>query len=341
MSSLALIIKRACQRLIAWIVSLILTPETINDSYNFILWEKHGYHITPDHYYHPIPNTHQLEKYYSTPSLSQGIDFRQVYQLKLLQEIIPKYSREFNNFPLKQEKPNSFFLHNDGFCGIDPHVYHSFIRHFKPDTIIEIGSGHSTLLGYQAISLNNSGSKLIVIDPWPKDFIHSFISQIHPGLEYIPCKVEELDTHFFSLLKENDILFIDSSHVIRTGGDICFLILEVLPSLPSGVLIHFHDIYLPSEYPREIILEQHMFWTEQYLLQAYLTENDRVEVLFASNYMSHEHKDIIKTTFPNAIWWIGASFWIRKCYPSNTGAENAEINFCPISSEVTGKETKT
>lgn len=313
MKDLAFRIKRTYHRLIAWIVSFILKPEAIHDSHNFTLWEKHGYHVIPNHFYYPIPDTHQLEKNFPPSSPYPGIDLRQDFQLKLLQETIPIFSQEFNAFPLKQNKSNSFFLHNDGFCGIDPHVYHSFIRHFKPDTIIEVGSGFSTLLAFQAIQLNNSGSRLIVIDPWPRSLIQAFISKDNAGIVHLPNKVEELDVDLFSCLKENDMLFIDSSHVIRTGGDICFLILEVLPKLSKGVLIHFHDIYLPSDYPRELILDQHMFWTEQYLLQAYLAENDHVEVLFASNFISKKYKPLIKRTFPNAIWWTGESFWIRKC----------------------------
>jgi hypothetical protein len=313
MKDLAFRIKRTYHRLIAWVVSFILKPETINDSHNFTLWEKRGYHITPNHFYQPIPDIRQLEKNFPTTSSAWGIDFRPDFQLRLLQETIPKFSKEFNAFPLKQNKSNSFFLHNNGFCGIDPHVYHSFIRYFKPGTIIEVGSGFSTLLAFQAIQRNNSGCTLIVIDPWPRDFIREFLIENPAGVEHIPYKVEELDIGFFSQLKENDILFIDSSHVVRTGGDICFLILNVLPRLPKGVLIHFHDIYLPSDYPREIILDQHMFWTEQYLLQAYLADNNRVEVLFASNFIAQKHREIIKKTFPSAVWWTGESFWIRKC----------------------------
>jgi hypothetical protein len=312
MGNLSTSLNRHYHHLIARLVSLILKPEATYDPHNFEIWEKRGYHITPNHYYYPIPDTQELKETYPNTPTAWGIDLRPEFQLNLFQEIFPKYSKDYNSLPLKTDKPDTFFLYNDGFCGIDPHVYYSFVRHFNPKTIIEVGSGHSTLLGFQALEGNKSGGKMIVIDPWPRDFIQDFVSTSPPNLEHIPQKVQELEVGFFAQIQENDILFIDSSHVIRTGGDVCFLILNVLPSLPKGVLIHFHDIYLPQDYPKELLLEQHKFFTEQYLLQAYLIENHQVEVIFASHYISLRYGNVVKEAFPNAVWWTGESFWIRK-----------------------------
>jgi hypothetical protein len=200
-----------------------------------------------------------------------------------------------------------FYLDNDAFGGVDPHIYYCILRHFRPRTVVEIGSGFSTLLGAQA-SERNSTTRYICVDPWPRSFVGAGI----PGVEHIQKRVEELDAGFFEQLQEGDVLFIDSSHVVRTAGDVCFLVLDVLPRLASGVIIHFHDIYLPFDYPDELIIERQMFWTEQYLLQAYIADNSRVEVLFATNFVACECPEELQRVFPRALWWGGGSFWMRK-----------------------------
>jgi hypothetical protein len=243
------------------------------------------------------------------PRISElpGIDLRPEFQVKLLAEVFPLYSAQYNTFPINCSIDEGFYLDNDAFGGIDPHVYYCMIRHFQPRTIIEVGSGYSTLLGAQA-SKENATTRLIVVDPWPRDFIASGID----GVEHIRRKVEEIDIDFFQQLRQHDILFVDSSHVVRTAGDVCYLILEVLPRLARGVIVHFHDIYFPYDYPKELLVERHAFWTEQYLLQGYLADNCKFQVLFASHFMAHEYRKEVKAAFPSALWWGGGSFWIRK-----------------------------
>jgi hypothetical protein len=108
------------------------------------------------------------------------------------------------------------------------------------------------------------------------------------------------------------VLFIDSSHVSKVGGDVNFLFLEVLPRLRPGVIVHLHDVFLPAEYPRDWVVEKGRFWTEQYLLQAFLTFNDAWEILLANNYLGLEHAEALRTTFPTSPWWGGGSFWMRR-----------------------------
>ena len=124
--------------------------------------------------------------------------------------------------------------------------------------------------------------------------------------------MEDIDLEFFSQLDSGDILFIDSSHTVRIGGDVNYLFLEVLPRLKPGVIVHVHDIFFPFDYRREWVLDEFRFWTEQYLLQAFLTFNSEFEVLLANNYLSHYHKDAVKTVFPSLPSWGGGSFWMRR-----------------------------
>ena len=118
----------------------------------------------------------------------------------------------------------------------------------------------------------------------------------------------------FTELAAGDVLFIDSTHIVRTGGDVVFEFLEVLPRLAPGVVVHIHDIFLPDEYPRAWLKENAMFFNEQYLLQAFLCHNDRYEIVWTSSYMARRYPDRLREAFPSFAtgrWPGGASFWIR------------------------------
>jgi len=182
------------------------------------------------------------------------------------------------------------------------------VRHFRPRSIIEVGSGFSSLLLGQAAAKNKS-SQLICIEPFPCEFLRNGF----PGLQsLIDKKVQDIDLEFFSQLESGDILFIDSSHTVKIGGDVNYLFLEVLPRLKPGVIVHIHDIFLPFDYPRIWVLDEFRFWTEQYLLQAFLTFNSEFEVLLANSYLRHYHQSDLKTAFPSLTSWGGGSFWMRR-----------------------------
>jgi hypothetical protein len=111
-----------------------------------------------------------------------------------------------------------------------------------------------------------------------------------------------------SQLQSSDILFIDSSHTVKIGGDANYLFLEVLPRLKPGVIVHVHDMFLPFEYRRDCVMEEFRFWTEQYLLQAFLSFNSEFEVLMANSYVAHRYMKELKATFANSPWWGGEAF---------------------------------
>ena len=121
-----------------------------------------------------------------------------------------------------------------------------------------------------------------------------------------------VDLDFFSQLGSSDILSIDSSHTVKIGSDVNYLFLEVLPRLKPGVIVHVHDIFLPFEYRRDWVLDEFRFWTEQYVLQSFLTFNSEFEVLLANYYLSHYHQEQLKATFPDLHRWVGGSFWMRR-----------------------------
>src|SRR5207248_11512645 len=150
----------------------------------------------------------------------------------------------------------------------------------------------------------------ICIDPFPGELLRS--GSIPALQSLIEKKVQDLDVEFFSQLDPGDVLFIDSSHTVKMGGDVNYLFLEVLPRLRPGVLVHVHDIFLPFEYRRDWVLDECRFWTEQYLLQAFLAFNSEFEVLMANSYLKHYHEEDLKAEFPTLRRWEGGSFWMRR-----------------------------
>jgi hypothetical protein len=293
---------------IATVMSRCLRSEKFREI--FPLWEQHGFHATPVHFYQPIPDTRSLpETLWERPSKLVGIDINESTQLDLVRECFPKFRDEYAQLPTEPtQKTGRFYLNNGLFGGLDALVTYCMVRHFQPRLIVEIGSGFSSLLLAEALTKNNNGN-LICIDPSPQDFLRQGL----PGLNsLIEKKVQDVDLDFFSQLNSSDILFIDSSHAVKIGGDVNYLFLEVLPRLKPGVIVHIHDVFLPFDYRRDWVMEQFRFWTEQYLLQAFLTFNSEFEVLLADSYLNHYHQEDLKATFPTLPSLRGGSFWMRR-----------------------------
>jgi hypothetical protein len=277
-------------------------------------WERHGFHVTPARFNQPIPDTQSLpETLWSRPSELVGIRLNEAAQLNLLRSF-SKFHDEYQHFPTGEpQEHNRFYLGNRLFDGVDALVAYCMIRHFQPRLIIEVGSGFSSLVLGQAAE-KNKNSGLICIEPFPREFLREGF----PGLQsLIEKKVQDIGLEFFSQLASGDVLFIDSSHTVKIGGDVNYLFLEVLPRLNPGVIVHVHDIFLPFEYRRDWVLDEFRFWTEQYLLRAFLTFNSEFEVLLANYYLSCYHEEHLRVAFPDLSRWIGGSFWMRrKFYPN-------------------------
>jgi hypothetical protein len=276
----------------------------------FRLWERHGFHVTSVHFYQPIPDTQSLpETLWERPSKLVGVEMNDTVQLDLLRKHFRKFRDEYEQFPTKPAGDRSqFYLNNHLFDGADALVAYCMVRHFQPRLIIEVGSGFSSLILGNAAARNDS-SGLICIEPFPRDFLRDGF----PGLQsLIEKKVQDIGLEFFSQLDSGDILFIDSSHTVKIGGDVNYLFLEVLPRLKPGVIVHVHDIFLPLDYRRDWVMDEFRFWTEQYLLQAFLMFNSDFEVLMANSYLSHYYEEDLKATYPSLPSWGGGSFWMRR-----------------------------
>lgn len=267
----------------------------------FKIGQRLGLHIIPNHYYFPVPDTRTLNnETFLRHNKLLGIDINEKTQLELLALFESNYKEEFNKFPRhKTRVPYQYYSDNGNFRSIDGEVLYSMIRHFKPKLIIEIGSGFSTFCSAQAIIRNknldhNYECKLICIEPYP----NKVLKKKFPGLtKVIKQKVQNIPTSIFKKLTENDILFIDSSHILNIKSDVYYEFLEIIPKTNKGVLIHIHDIFLPLEYPKKWVLDLLRFYNEQYLLQSFLAFNNNFKVLWASKYMQINHSDKLVNIF--------------------------------------------
>jgi len=287
---------------------------------SFRFWQKLGLSIVLNHFYSPIPDLNELKNdIWERVSELKGIKINENRQLNLLKLFKDKFKVEYDQIPFKKKKEmasHEYYLNNEFFGPISGEILYCMIRFFKPSKIIEIGSGFSTYLMAQTILKNmeednNYTCSFISIDPYPNKILKQGI----PGLgKLIPKKVQEIPIKYFTNLDENDILFIDSSHVIKIGGDVQYEYLEIFPRLKKGVIIHVHDILLPAEYHKKWIFKDKLFWNEQYLLQAFLCFNPCFEILFAGSYLHHFHPEALKASFNSYEGGkrFSTSFWMKK-----------------------------
>lgn len=276
-------------------------------------WQENGFSIIPNHYYSPIPDLKSLRsEVFSRSSQMKGVDLNENEQISLLGNL-SKFYPEVRNFSqitskIDGQKDSRFYFGNLAFDNLDACIYYCLIRFLKPKLIVEVGSGWSTKMAASA-ALKNKFTKLISIEPYPQPIL----KRGFPGLSrLIEKKIEDVPVDYFNSLGDGDILFIDSSHTVKTGGDVNYLFFEILPRLKKGVWVHVHDIFLPWEYPKNWVTEEFRFWNEQYLLHAFLIFNDSFQVKIANSFLANKRDRFVKGLFPNLVDYGGGSFWIRK-----------------------------
>lgn len=214
--------------------------------------------------------------------------------------------------PPTAEQGGRYFTENGSFGLRDAAVLWGMLRRLRPRRVIEVGSGYSTMVIAAALGTNDlegEGARHLVIDPFPQI---DLIGGIARPFELLKRSVTDVHIPQFEELAANDVLFVDTTHTVKVGGDVTFVILDVLPALRAGVHVHFHDILLPYEYPRTFF-EMGYNWAEQYLLQAFLQFNTEFEVLAPVHLLAVEGSAFrrLDAMAPSSSREC-ASFWIRR-----------------------------
>lgn len=255
-----------------------------------------GVYPLRDHFYEPLFHPRHLPPGHDRVDRElPGVDLDVAGQRQLLARL--HYGGEIealSNAPRGPGVPD-FLARNFG--PGDSEFLYSMVRHVKPRRIFEIGCGNSSLVSSAALARNRSddparGGELTCIDPLAPAKVDA------TGARVVRRRVEELGRRFFAELARDDLLFIDSSHVIRPRGDVLFELLELLPTLKEGVYVHLHDVFTPRDYPAALLNERGCFWNEQYLLEALLTGNRGLHVVAALSHLWHHHFDELAAACP-------------------------------------------
>ena len=261
------------------------------------------------HYFEPAFHPADLPVRLDAARDLPGLNLNIAAQVDLLERLATKTPpTPFGDTPTGELE---FYYGNNAFESGDACAWWAMIMYHRPRRIVEIGSGYSTLIARAAIDRLDHRCEHICFEPYEEPWLE------RTGATIIREPVETADTGLFESLAEGDILFIDSSHVIRPGGDVLFEYLELLPRLRPGVLVHIHDIFTPRHYLSEWVHDEVRLWNEQYLLEAFLSMNDGYEIVLALNYLKHAHYDRMKAAFPRLTEAREpGSFYIRRVVPS-------------------------
>lgn len=271
---------------------------------------KFGVFPLTDNYYEPLFRFDKLLLDGKPRELA--IDWNDTEQKELFYRF--NFRQELSAIPENESEGLNYYYNNGSYSGIDAEFLYCLIRTIKPKRIIEIGSGFSTRMMQLAIRKNqmeaaSSDTHVSCIEPYEMPWLEQ------TGVEVVRKKVEEVPLSFFSSLVANDILFIDSSHIIRPQGDVLYEFFRILPMLKPGVLIHIHDIFSPFEYPESWFKKEYRMWNEQYLLEAFLMYNKQFKIIGALSYFGNKFPELIGERFPYSYkkgWQRGSAIWIRK-----------------------------
>jgi hypothetical protein len=242
--------------------------------------------------------------------VSASIDLRREAQLNLLAALVPFY-RDFD-WPERPAAGRRYHLDNPYFRHSDALVLYAMLRHLAPARVIEVGSGFSSALMLDtADRFLASKTSFIFVEPYPDRMLSLLRGTDEGRYRLIRSQVQDVPPATFQTLESGDVLFVDSSHVSKVGSDVNFLLFDVLPALAPGVVVHFHDIFWPFEYPQEWVLKGSAC-NEGYLLRAFLQYNTAFEIMLFNSYLGYSCPEFLREHVPLFLKDTGGSLWLRK-----------------------------
>jgi hypothetical protein len=282
---------------------LIYSPSRIRR----VLQQKYGVTITRADAYSEIPTIAELERSFASSSLLtlDGV-FPDNAEMVAELERLMKVSHEFDP-PQTSSRPGEYAWENGAFSFSDAVAYYAMIRTRRPRTIVEIGGGWHTRIAQMACARNGMG-RIVTIEPNPGEFLEAL-----EGIEVVRRRVQDVETEFFDgLLRDGDMLFIDSTHTVRHDGDCLHIYLRILPAVEAAITVQAHDINLPDTLSLAQMRDNQVFWNEQYLLYAYMSGNPRIRVIYGSRYHLKHNPDMLDQFMLQRFRAGGASFWLEQ-----------------------------
>lgn len=272
--------------------------------------ESRGYELVPHHFYSPLPDLEQLpESLWTEARPMVGVDLHTDSAIALIEQQLATYIREFEP---PSDRPGYQFVRSSYGPG-DAEILYALIRHLQPSLVVELGSGASSHM-IQAARMRNGIGEHHLYDPYPFSVPSSRALGPVEGAVVHPEPTERLDTaEIARMLNAGDVLFVDTTHTVKTGGDVDRIFVDLLPRLRSGVWVHVHDIFLPHEYPRAWVVDERRAWGEQYLLQAFLVFNEEFRVEIPLYAVARAHAERLAAVVPSFSPGIApGAFWLSR-----------------------------
>jgi len=270
-----------------------------------------GTEFMPGHYYSTIPSDEDIGYHNSSIlPLHDEINERRLEQKTLLKNL-SQYYKEID-FPRNKTLSNRYYFENGFFSYSDSIFLSCLLRHIKPSRIVEIGSGFSTAAILDTCDqIINYKPYIQCIEPYPQRLIRLLRNEDSKSIDITSKKLQLVELEVFTSLGENDLLFIDSSHVCKYGSDVQHIFFKILPALRKGVIVHFHDIHHNFEYDKEWV-KGGRFWNESYLLRCFMMYNDHWEIVLFGQYCHKEFPNLLSSIMPLSIEDCGGSIYLRK-----------------------------
>ena len=272
-------------------------------------------HAPPGHFYSPVVSVQEALRdadrlFDQIPRQLPGITLNESAQLALLERIESYYPAV--SFPAEKQAGHRYYFENPAYSYSDAIFLQCMMRHLAPRRFIEVGSGFSSCAALDTSERFLGGSvDFTFVEPYPELLLSLITAADRNKVQIIPTRLQDTAVGLFETRAPNDILFIDSTHVCKTGSDVNFLFSDILPALQSGVYIHIHDIFYPFEYPKEWIMDGRS-WNEAYQLRAFLQYNASFEIVIMNTFLEHFHEEWFQHRMPLCLKDRGGSIWIQR-----------------------------
>ena len=268
----------------------------------------------PGHFYSPIPTSAEVSARIHSRNKPgdpvPGVDLNVNGQAELLETFHAFYSEL--PFPEARSPACRYYFQQTVFCYADAVFLYSFLRYAQPRRIIEVGSGFSSAVMLDTVErFFDRRPEITLIEPFPINLRQLLRPQDYNDITLIEDTVQHVPVETFKALQAGDLLFIDSSHVMKCGSDLQFLIFEVLPQLPVGVFVHFHDVFDSFEYPPDWLLKG-WYWNEDYVLRAFLSFNNAWQIRLFGNYAVGVFAKFFAEKMPLCLENPGGSLYIQR-----------------------------
>lgn len=270
--------------------------------------------VAPGHFYSPIVDVEQVRARYGKVQADvppAAIEVDADAMRRTWGELLP-FLRDIP-FPEALDPAWRYHFRNPAFGYGDGSVLHAMLRLHRPRRLVEVGSGHSSACAIDTIDRYLDGQvDVSFVEPYPALLIKLLGEEKSKQYAIHASFVQDTDMAVFTQLEAGDFLFIDSTHVMKTGSDVCHELFNVLPALKPGVFVHFHDIFWPFEYGPNWIVKENRSWNEIYGLRTFLMYNDAFEIVFFNDYFARTQRELIEADYPLMLKNSGGSIWLRK-----------------------------